>query len=563
MSSHEIMVMFLSLGLLLAAARFLGEMAKRLRQPTVIGEILAGILLGPTVLGSLAPQLTAFLFPTQGNNAVAFAAITTIAVALFLLVAGIELDFANILKQGKTVLLIGFFAISVPFLIGMAAAWSAPESLGRMAHTKPLAFAMFFATLVSVSALPVIAKILMDLNLYRSDMGMVVIGVAALNDLACWVIFAFILSITESPARYTLPVSYTIALTALFTLLMLTAGRWLIHAVWPWIQAHASWPSGVLSFVLSLALLGAAFTEWIGIHAIFGTFMMGIAIGDTPHLRERTRATMDNFISSFFAPLFFASIGLKMDFVANFDWLLTLLLLVLSCGSKIVGCLLGARLCRMAPNESLALAFCLNARGAMEIILGLVAYQLGIISNTLMESVVIVALATSLMSGPIMQRILKLKEARRFTDYMAAKCFIKWLAAQERQKTIEELTNAICTVHNHLDASHIAAAVWLREQIMPTGLDDGVAVPHTRVKGLNTPLVALGISETGIDFDAADGRPARIICLILTPKNNDGAEMEIIADIATTLQNREIRDQIFHVASYTEFLALMKTAKER
>lgn len=563
MSSHEITVMFLSLGLLLACARFLGELARRQHQPTVIGEILAGILLGPTVLGALAPQWTTFLFPVQGNNAILFNGITTIGVALFLLVAGIELDLASVLRQGKTVLVIGLFAMIVPFVFGFTVGYWQPQSLGCSGQAHTWVFALFFATVISISALPVIAKILMDLNLYRSDMGMMVIGVAVLNDLVGWIIFAVILSTMGAPGIYSLPLGYTILFTLIFTIFMLSVGRWQIHAMWPWIQAHASWPSGVLSFALALALLGAAFTEWIGIHAIFGAFMVGIAIGDTPHLRERTRATMDHFISSFFAPLFFGSIGLKLDFITNFDWFLTLVLIALSCITKIGGCLLGSRLCNVPPNESLAIAFCINAHGAMEIILGLVAYQQGIISRALMVSIVLMSITTSLMSGPIMQRILKLKKARRFTDYLPAKAFIKSLQTRDRPKAIEELANALCATHPHLSAPLISAAVWLREQIMATGLEEGVAVPHARVKGLHAPLVAVGFSETGIDFDASDGRPARIICLILTPKNNDGAEMEIIADIASTFQDPEIRDQVFQVANYTEFLALMKTAKTK
>jgi Kef-type K+ transport system membrane component KefB len=150
------------------------------------------------------------------------------------------------------------------------------------------------ATALSITALPVIAKTLMDLNLYRSDLGMLVVAAAVFNDLVGWIIFAVILGMLGTGAAHTLSIGQTIWLTLGFALGMLTVGRWLIHRILPWIHAHLSWPGGVLGFALSLALVSAAFTEWIGIHAIFGAFLAGVA-GDQASA-ERT-ATIEQFVS--------------------------------------------------------------------------------------------------------------------------------------------------------------------------------------------------------------------------------------------------------------------------
>ena len=195
LSPDSITVMLLALGILLGTARLLGELAQRLHQPAVVGEMLAGILLGPTVLGNLLPGLSEVLFPSQGVSHVALDAIATLAVVLFLLVAGIEVDLSTVWRQGKVGFKVGIASMVVPFVIGLAAATLMPQTLGRQADTEPLVFALFVATALSISALPVIAKTLMDMDLYRSDLGMVVVSAAIFNDLVGWIVFAVILGL--------------------------------------------------------------------------------------------------------------------------------------------------------------------------------------------------------------------------------------------------------------------------------------------------------------------------------------------------------------------------------
>lgn len=164
LTSHEVTVMFLALGILLAAAHVLGEVAKRLHQPAVVGEILAGMLLGPTVLGSLAPHWNTFLFPLQGRGALVLEGLTTLAIALFLLVAGMEVDLSTMWRQGKAAATVGVAGMVGPFGLGLLAAWWAPRLFGWEGQTELIIFSMFFATALSISALPVIARTLMDIK---------------------------------------------------------------------------------------------------------------------------------------------------------------------------------------------------------------------------------------------------------------------------------------------------------------------------------------------------------------------------------------------------------------
>jgi Kef-type K+ transport system membrane component KefB len=406
LTPHEVTIMFLSLGTLLATARLLGEIAQKLGQPTVIGEILAGVLWGPTCLGTLAPELTAALFPREGPNAVVLSGLTTLSIALFLLVAGMEVKLSMMWRRGKMAFSVALAGFLVPFGLGVVAAWWAPHSLGCEPDANGQLFALFFGTALSISSLPVIAKTLMDMKLYKTHFGMVVIGAAVFNDLVGWLVFAVILGMLNTNSAHPLPIGGTILATMGFAAFMLTAGRWLIHRTLPWIQRQTAWPGGVLGFSMSLALLAAALTEWIGIHAIFGSFLVGVAVGDSSHLRHDTRQIIYKFVSFIFAPLFFASVGLHVNFIDRFDLTIVVSVMLIACLGKLVGCSLAARATGASPPLAWAIGFAMNARGAMEIILGMLALENGLIRQRMFVALVLMALATSMISGPAIRRLL-------------------------------------------------------------------------------------------------------------------------------------------------------------
>jgi Kef-type K+ transport system membrane component KefB/mannitol/fructose-specific phosphotransferase system IIA component len=550
----DLTALLLSLAVLLAVARALGEIVRRLGQPAVLGEILAGILVGPTVLGRLAPDLYFALVPASGQAAVALEAVSTLGITLFLLVAGIEVDLSAVWKQGKLALSVGAFGMVVPFGLGFAAASLAPTLLGMEPGADRLVFALFLSTALSISALPVIARTLIDLDLYRTHLGMRVMPAAVLQDVAGWLVFAVVLSMMGGEQG--VGIEYAVILTLGFAAAMLTVGRWLIDRTLPWIQAHLSWPGGVIGFALSLTLFGAAFTEWVGIHAIFGAFFVGIAIGDSKHLRSETRFTIESFISFFFAPIFFASIGLRVDFLQAFSPLLVIVVLAIAIAGKFLGCLIGARIGRLGRRESWAIASAMNARGAMEIILGLLALQYGVIGERMFVALVVMALVTSLMGGPMIQLILGRGRALRFGDFLSAQRFLPALTATGRFAAIRELTAAAST-GTSLDQDEVAAAVNEREEILSTGIGQGVAIPHARIRGLVQPISAVGLSAAGIDFDAPDGRPAHIVCLLLVPEGEDVDHLKILADVSRTFASERVRALALAAATYTEFRAAL------
>jgi Kef-type K+ transport system membrane component KefB len=557
LDASELTVMLLALALLIGVARLFGEIAQRCRQPAVLGELLAGVLLGPTVFGSLAPGWQAWLFPRTGNNAIVLDAIGSLAIVLFLLVAGLEVDLSTVWRQGRTALKVGVLGTIIPFAFGLAGAWLAPTAFGRQADADPTIFALFLATAMAISSLPVIAKTLLDLNLYRTDLGMVVVSAAIFNDLIGWTVFALILGMMGQNGSSS-GVATTVALTLLYAAFMLTAGRWLVHRILPLLQAYAHWPAGVLGFIMTLGLLGAAFTEYIGIHAIFGSFLVGVALGESTHLQERTRVMIEEFVSIIFAPVFFASIGLRVNFVTNFDLPLVSLVLALACTGKLLGAYLGARWGGMSTRDRWAVAFAMNSRGAMEIILGLLALEAGLIAQELFVALVVMAILTSAVSGPLIRWSMRRRQRLRLTSVMSPKHFQRNLAATTRFDAIRELT-ALATRNNDLNGDHVEALAWQREEVAATGIGNGVALPHARVAGLMQPLVVVGMSDAGIDFDAPDGHLAHLVLLLLTPAESPTAQLDLSANIAELFREPGVLEHVMRARTYTEFLAALKT----
>lgn len=407
LAHNELIVLLLSISAMLIISRIFAELGKKLKLPVVMGELIVGIMLGPTVLGMLCPDVFSYLFPRSGNIPIALDGIFNLSVIMLLFVAGMEVQLSLMLKQGKVAIYTSLFSMLIPFFTGFAVAWFCPQVFGIGADGDKLLFALFLGTALSISALPVIARILMDMNLFKTNIGMIVIASAMFNDLIGWLIFSLILSLTyNASGEHHMSLLYTIAYIIGFGLFMLTIGKKLIDKTLPWMQTKLSWPGGVLSISLGICLLCAAFTEAINIHAILGAFIAGIAFGDSVHLREQAREIIHQFVTNFFAPLFFVSIGLKVNFIENFDPLIVAIVLVLAYVGKVLGATMGARIGGMDKRHSWAVGFGMNARGAMEIILGTLALNAGLISKPIFEALVIMALITSLTSGPLMKRFI-------------------------------------------------------------------------------------------------------------------------------------------------------------
>ena len=552
LTTHDITIMFLALAVLLGGAKLAGEVAQKFGQPSVLGEIIAGILLGPSALGMLAPSLEAAIFPAHGAFPAILGVVSNLGVVLFLLTAGIEVDLSSVFRQGKSALLVSSFGVVVPFVVGTTAAGLFPTFLGAEPGAHREIFALFVGTALSISALPVVAKILMDLNLLRSDVGMLVLTSAMFDDLVGWILFSIVLGMMHTGAASFSGLKHTILLTFTFVIAVLTVGRWLIHRALPRIQAHTSWPGGVLGFIFTLTLASAAFTEYAGIHAVFGAFIMGIAIGDSSHLRKRTREHIHEIVTNVLAPLFFVSIGLQANFVTNFSLSLFVILFAVACLGKVFGIGWGARVGGLDRRTSWVAGLAMNARGAMEIILGLLAMQAGLIKDRMFVALVLVALVTSLIAAPSVNFLVERRRTTHLKDYLSSKLFIQSLHGRTHAEVIREMSElAAQAVGDSKD--RLYEIIWKREMVSGTGRAHGVAVPHARVKGLEKPIIAVGIHRRGVEFDSGGGGLTHLVILIITADNQ--TQMELLGESGRLFRREETVQEALAAQSFVEFMA--------
>ncbi|MFK7789986.1 MAG: cation:proton antiporter [Phycisphaeraceae bacterium] len=565
--------LLLAIAVLLGLARLLGELCRKFGQPAVLGEIVAGIILGPTLLGMLLPGVYAYLFPAEAGSAawIAEEGFITLSAALLLFVVGLEVDLSAVVRQGKAMVLVSAMGILIPFALGFGAATFLTDLLGVGARAEDnlLPFQIFCGLAMSITALPVIAKILIDLNLSKSDMGVLVISSAMCNDLIGWIGFAVVLALlppmlsadgaTTASGGAHLGVYGTIGATLAFLAFMLTLGRLFMHKALPYVQARWSWPGGVISFAFVIALLCAALTEFLGIHSIFGAFIAGVAIGDSHHLRERTRDTIHQFVMNIFAPVFFASIGLTINFLDAFQLHTVVIVCVIALVGKVSGCYLGAKLAKLSPRESWAVGFGMAAQGAVGIILGQLAFQAELISEELMVAIVIMALGTSILAGPAMQRILQVKSQRKLQDFLTDRHILLDPDAGDIESLLHTMSERAVEL-TEIEESAIFKEVWARESVMHTALPNGLAVPHARLDNLSKPTVIVARSTNGVDFDAPDGQLAKLIFLLLTPTDQPETQLELLALVAKTFGDADTRARCLQVSTPTEFSAVLNLA---
>lgn len=559
LSGNDIVVLFLGIALMLGTGRVLGELFRRVRLPAVVGEILAGICIGPSLLGRIAPDFFQWIFPAGTRGSTAMEAIVYMGVVFLLLVAGLEVDLSTVLKQGRSVFAMSAFNIALPFALGFGLALFAPGLFGR---GDDIVLALFIGVALSITALPIIAKILLDMRLFHTDFGMLVLASAMINDLFGWIVFSVIVQLASTGAFDVGSVAKTALLSIAVAVTILTAVRALINQALPWIERHTEWPGGVIAFVVSIGLVCSAVTEAIGIHAIFGAFLAGIAIGDSPHLREHTKDIINQFINNIFAPLFFVSIGLRVDFLSNFDPVLTLILIALAFGGKFAGSLIGGRLAGVPLRDSLLTGSAMSALGAMGIIIGIMALRFGIIPESTYVSIVIMALATSMLSGPLIRFFLKSGGQLPLAALIDGDSFIANLSGDTTDGAIREMAAAAAR-RTGLDAGLIAERAIERESIMSTGIGEGIAVPHARMSQIERPCVIAALSPAGIDFDAPDGMPAHIVFLILTPPGDQDSQIRILAEISRVFADDSIKRLALRAKDHIEFIGAIGAAGAR
>ncbi|OGV57878.1 MAG: hypothetical protein A2283_04725 [Lentisphaerae bacterium RIFOXYA12_FULL_48_11] len=418
MTSQDFVKFALQISVMLGFALIFGQFMRRIKQPAVLGEMIGGIILGPTIFGLLAPGLFEWLFKSSANVTVMRDASIKLGMLFFLFIAGLETNVSDLKKLGRKAALIGLVGTVVPIAAGVVLVYALPHDFwGEAVQAHFFAFALFVGMNLANSANPVLARILMDLGLLNGGIGTMCMTATIVDDLVNWTLFAIILSdIAPSGSASATSLPMSIALVALVFVLILGGGRWLGPRTLRWLKRHVSWPSGFIAISALVVLIAASITEGLGIHAFLGAFLVGAALGGQGDEHREAHNVITQFSLSFFAPIYFISMGMTTNYITNFDWLLVLIILVVALASKLFGVLLGAKMAGMPiDRDAWAIAFGLNARGATGIILAGVGRSAGVIDDRIFVAIVVMALVTSILAGPMMNWLLSDRIAKART----------------------------------------------------------------------------------------------------------------------------------------------------
>ncbi|HTU62949.1 MAG TPA: cation:proton antiporter [Polyangiales bacterium] len=396
------MHLLLALLIVVAFAQLVGQLFRRVGQPPVVGEMFAGIILGPSLLGRFAPDLSGFLLP---NDVVPYLrAISQIGVVLYMFLVGLELDVRQLKQRAGTAMVISASGIAVPLLLGslfanVVYAHTAPPGVA------PFLFGAFFCVALSVTAFPVLARIVTERKLDKTMMGTLALTCAAADDISAWCMLSIVVSFAHAEPTAGL---YTVFLAASYVGIMLVAVRPLFMRLVRWEHKNEKLSRLTLAILLCSLLVSALITEWIGIHALFGSFLVGALIPSESRLAERTTEQLDNLVGVLFLPIFFAFTGLRTQLnllEGAAAWGLCAFIVVLAFLGKFGGVSLASRICGVPWRTSFGLGALMNTRGLMELIVLNVGLDLGIISPSLFAMMVVMALVTTCAAGPLLYLI--------------------------------------------------------------------------------------------------------------------------------------------------------------
>ena len=402
---NDILILLFQLFLLLLFARVFGELFQRMGQPSVVGEILAGIVLGPSLLGSI-PIFSDLMIVQSTNGTDLIEVVSLLGAMLLLLITGLETDLALIKHHAKSAFGTAFGGLILPLILGFSFCFLIPDSL-LVDPTQRIVFSLFLATAISVSAIPVIAKVLIDLNLIRRDVGQITIAAGMIDDTAAWILLSIVLGLIEFGVVTAQNVLFSVGKVVLFLSVSFVAGKWLAAKVISFAQNSIKSNYKFLTILILFSLGFGAVAQSLKLEAILGAFVAGIIFSRIPSIPEESIDRLESITFGIFAPIFFATAGLKVNLAPILNPELLLIgvgLILVATISKVTGAYIGARWFGKSDHwTALSFGAGLNARGAIQIIIATIGLSFSIISQEIFSLIIIMAVVTSVLA-PFMLR---------------------------------------------------------------------------------------------------------------------------------------------------------------
>jgi Kef-type K+ transport system membrane component KefB/nucleotide-binding universal stress UspA family protein len=406
------------LGLLLLVGRGLGELMQRVGQPAVMGQLLGGLLLGPSLLGLVWPDFQHALFPQTAEQKSMVDAVSQLGVLMLLLLTGMETDLRLVRRVGRAAIAVAAAGVMLPFVCGFGLGEMLPDSILPNPQARFFT-ALFLATALSISSIKIVAMVVREMNFMRRDIGQIIVASAILEDSSGWIIIAISFGIASSGTLDLRPVSFAIVGTLLFLAVSMTVGRRVVFGLIRWTNDHFASEFAVITMILLIMFTMALITYLIGVQTVLGAFVAGVLIGESPILTRHIDEQLRGLIAALFMPVFFGLSGLSADLTILKDPNLLLLaggLIVIASVGKFAGAFVGGKLGGLNRAESLALACAMNARGSTEVIVASIGLSAGVFSRNLYTLIVGMAVLTTMTMPPMLRwalRRLPLREAER------------------------------------------------------------------------------------------------------------------------------------------------------
>lgn len=536
-SEHNLTLFLIQFGILLAICKLAGYLFEKMKQSSVTAEILVGLILGPTILGRIAPGLQSYLFPPDLVQRSMLETIAWVGSFFLLMETGLEVNFARIWKQKAQAVKISFSDLIIPVLISFVPMYLLPERYLNAPDQRFL-FALFLSVIMTISAMPETIRGLKDLNILKTDVGFLIISALTINDIVGWVVFTIILGMFAHGSLELGHVGRLVLLTVGFTGLSLTLGRSLVDKAVTFLHNKTDRNSGIkTTFIILLGVLFGALTLKIGIHALFGFFIAGVVLGEATHITEKDRFVVNRLVYSIFVPIYFASIGLFLDFFANFDLGLTMLILGVGITGRFVGAWVGAKWGKQDKSDLVTIAISHTPGGQMHIVVAMLAYSLKLINTQVLVAIIASAVLSTVIFGPWLSFTIN-KIRKHLLGILFKQDFVAIDTQISQKETVLNKLVEMAASHMKLEKGKIAAEVNIREEQMSTALGKGIAVPHARLENLDKSYVFALMAPRGIEWDSPDGEPVSLAFLVLTPWENPSAQIRILQSIAAAFRNK-------------------------
>jgi Kef-type K+ transport system membrane component KefB/nucleotide-binding universal stress UspA family protein len=395
--------------LLLVVGRGLGELMERVGQPAVMGQLIGGILLGPSLFGWLWPAGQHMMFPTNPEQKSMIEAVSQLGILLLLLLTGMETDLRLVRRVGAACFSISAAGIAVPFICGFALAQFLPEALLPEPSERVVA-GLFLGTALSISSVKIVAIIIREMGFMRRDLGQIIVSSAIIEDTVGWLIMAVTFGIATHGSLEIGPLALTIVEVAIFMAFSLTIGRRIVFELIRWANDTFRSEFAVITVILVIMGLMAITTNLIGVHTVLGAFVAGILVGESPILSEHIEAQLRGIITALFMPVFFGMAGLSADLTVLADPKLALLtagLVLIASIGKFGGAFAGGKFAGMSFKEATAVGSAMNARGSTEVIVASIGLSMNILSHNLFTMIVTMAVLTTLAMPPMLRWALR------------------------------------------------------------------------------------------------------------------------------------------------------------